>query len=138
MRNLKLAMEYDPPDMTDEERRAQTELIMNLFAKWNLTYKQQAIMLGLSPNTESGIHRYKTGKQYLPQYRDIQDRISYLLAIHKLLRRAYPFNEELAYQWMLTSNEDFQFKSPYDLICEKGYLGLVQVKEYLELHQQTN
>lgn len=127
---------YEPPDMSELERRQQTELIMNLFAKWNLTYKQQAIVLGLSPKTDTGIHRYKTGKQFLPQYRDIQDRISYLLAIHKLLRRAYAFNIELAYQWILAPNEDFNNKCPYDIICAKGYLGLVEIKEYLELNQQ--
>ena len=135
MRFPKSELHYEPPEMSDVERRQQTELIMNLFAKWKLTYKQQAIVLGLSPKTETGIHRYKTGKQYLPQYRDIQDRISYLLAIHKLLRRAYPYNKELAYQWVLTPNEDFNHKCPYALVCENGYLGLVQIKEYLELNQ---
>lgn len=129
------AINYEVPLLTDKERQQQTELIMNLFGKWGLTYKQQAIALGLSPNTETGIHRYKTGKQFLPQYRDIQDRVGHLLAIHKLLRRAYPYNIELAYQWILAQNADFDYKRPFDVIAEKGYLGLVEVREYLELNQ---
>ena len=123
-----------------EQRTHQTQIIMKLFELWDLTDKEKAIALGLSPDTQTSIHKYKTGKQNLPSARDTQDRISHLLAIHKFLRRAYPFNKELAYQWIKTPNTDFNNHAPFNLISIKGYLGLIQVRYYLEMneHQQTD
>lgn len=134
---IKLTNHYTPTTLTVMERKQQTQMIMKLFEHWDLTYKQQAIVLGLSPNTETGIHRYKNGKQYLPLFRDIQDRIRHLLAIHKYLRRAYPVNHELTYQWITTPNIDFNRESPLQIICSEGYMGLVKIRRYLELNQLT-
>ena len=126
---------YEPSLLTNAERKHQTVLVMKLFELWKLTYKQQAIALGLSANTESSIHNYKSGKHPLPQLRDIQDRIRLLLTIHKYLRRAYPYNKELAYLWITTPNLDFDHLSPFDIIFRDGYLGLVKIKNYLEINQ---
>ena len=122
--------------LSKREREYQTALITKLFELWALTYKQQAVMLGLSPNTQTSIHRYKTGTQTLPLYRDIQDRIKNLLAIHQYLRRAYSFDKTLAYQWITTPNADFNFVSPYEFIEKTGYMGLLKVREYLAQTQQ--
>lgn len=127
---------YDSVPLSKTERKQQTALIMKLFERWGITYKQQAIALGLSPNTETSIHNYKTGQHFLPQYRDIQDRISLLLAIHKYLRRVYPENRGLAYRWITTPNKDFDSKTPFEVVRDEGYLGLVKVHQYLAFHQQ--
>lgn len=134
---IKIINHYEPASLTVAERKQQTQMVMKLFEHWKLTYKQQAIVLGLSPNTETSIHRYKNGKQYLPLFRDIQDRVQHLLAIHKYLRRAYPFNNELVYQWISTPNIDYNHQSPLDIICKEGYMGLVKIRQYLELNQLT-
>lgn len=123
---------YVPQTLSIAERWHQTQLVMKLFKLWKLTYKQQAIALGLSPNTESSIHNYKSGKQHLPQFRDIQDRIRLLLLIHKHLRRAYSFNKELAYRWIMTRNRDFKNCTPFEIISRDGFMGLVMINKYLE------
>lgn len=133
-----MAHSYSSPgdlhSLTTMERAHQTQMIMKLFQLWNLTTKQQAIALGLSPNTGTSIDNYKKGK-FLPLYRDIQDRIGHLLAIHKNLRQIYPYNKELAYQWITTPNADFDNQSPFDVIAVEGYMGLVSIRTYLELNQ---
>jgi hypothetical protein len=121
-------------ELSRKERQQQTQLIMKLFELWKLTTKQQAILIGTSPNTETGIYNYKNNKNYLPINRDTQDRIRLLLTIHQHLRKAYPFNKELAYQWMTTRNMDFAHLSPVDVIAEEGIMGLVRIKRYLELN----
>lgn len=126
---------YEHAALSTTERKQQTRMIMQLFDHWNLTYKQQAIALGLSPNTGTSISKYKNGEQYLPLLRDIQDRIGHLLAIHKYLRRAYPFNKELAYRWITTPNADFNHQCPFDVIDREGYMGLVSIRNYLKLSQ---
>lgn len=70
-------IDFIPVSLTEAERQQQTQMIMQLFDYWCLTYRQQAIALGLSPNTETSIHRYKNGKQFLPLFRDIQDRVGH-------------------------------------------------------------
>lgn len=124
----------------ETERKQQTRMIMTLFELWHLTDKEKATALGLSTGTQTSIHKYKTGQQNLPLITDVQDRIGHLLAIHKYLRRAYPFNKELAYQWIKTINTDFNNHKPFDLISQKGFLGLIQVRYYLEMneHQQDS
>jgi len=135
MSQTRVYPDYEQAALTEKERTQQTQMIMRLFEHWNLTYKQQAIALGLSPNTETSIHRYKNGKQCLPQFRDIQDRVRHLLAIHKFLRRAYSNDIVLAYRWISTENADFNNQSPFNIICHDGYMGLVRVRKYLESHQ---
>ena len=125
-----------PQSPTEAERKEQTRMIMKLFELWHLTDKEKAIALGLSTSTQTSIHKYKTGKQNLPLITDIQDRIGHLLAIHKYLRRAYAFDKELAYQWIKTINTDFNNRTPFDLISQKGFLGLIQVRYYLEMNEQ--
>jgi hypothetical protein len=127
---------YAQVSLTALERKQQTEMIMQLFKLWQLTARQQAIALGLSPNTETSIYNYKNGSNSLPLYRDLQDRVVHFLAIHKFLRQAYAFNKELAYRWMTTANADFDFQTPFDVIQREGYLGLVKIRSYLEFHQQ--
>lgn len=122
--------------LTEFERKQQTQMIMQLFKHWQLTAKQQAIALGLSSKTETSIYNYKNGTNSLPLYRDLQDRLGHYLAIHKCLRRAYSFNKELAYRWILTPNADFDFRTPFDVIQKEGYMGLVKIRNYLEFHQQ--
>jgi hypothetical protein len=121
-----------PEPLNKDERKYQTELIMQLFAHWNLSIRQQAIALGLSSGTGTSIHNYKSGKGYLPTSRDIQDRIGHLLAIHKCLRRAYPFNNALVYSWIKTPNSDFNQQTPFDIMEQQGLLGVVEIRNYLE------
>ena len=125
---------YEQNSLSEKERAHQTQMIMKLFQFWHLTNKQQAIVLGLSPNTGTSIDNYKKGG-YLPQYRDIQDRVGHLFAIHKYLRRVYPLNKELAYRWMTTPNADFNNQSPFDVICQEGYMGVVRIRNYLEFNE---
>ena len=123
---------YKEPLLTEEERSSQTKMIMRLFELWNITPMQQAICLGLSIKTRTNINKYKTGKAHLPIYRDIQERIKYLLIIHKQLRRLFPRNEEIVYSWIRLQNRYFDNLSPLDIICRDGLLGLVAVKQYLD------
>lgn len=111
---------------------AVTQMIMQLFEHWELTYEQQTMLLSLSANTHSTIARYKKGAAYLAQDRDTQDRIGHLLAIHKCLRTLFPLNKELAYAWPTTPNRYFEGKTPIEVISKEGFLGLLKVRQYLE------
>lgn len=128
---------YDErPSLSIEERKQETEMIMQLFKHWQLTNAECAILLGLSPNTATSINNYNTGKVALPKYRDIQDRVGHLLAIHRYLKQAYPYNDDLAYRWMKTRNADFQYFTPLQIIDGEGFAGLLRIRQYLESDQE--
>lgn len=127
---------YEQPSLSEKQRKQQTEMIMRLFEHWQLTNRECAILLGLSPKTGTSINKYETGKSSLPKYRDIQDRVNHLLAIHRYLRRAYPYNDELAYRWIKTPNADFQHHSPFEVIANEGFSGLLRIRNYLASNQE--
>ena len=127
-----LATNRDVIALSQKERSVQTKMLMRLFELWKMTYKKQSILLGLSAKTDSTIHRYKTGKTCLPLARDIQDRAKHFFAIHRYLKQIYSINPSLAYRWMNTRNKDFHSLSPYDVIKQQGYSGVVAVRDYLE------
>lgn len=111
---------------------ALTQMVMQLFDHWGLTYKQRAELLGLSTQTNSTIAGYIHGGRNLSLKKDMQDRVGHLLAIHKCLRTLFPFNKELAYSWPKTPNRYFDGKTPLDVMIEERILGLMKVREYLE------
>lgn len=107
----------------------QTQLVMTLFERWQLTQRQQASMLGV---THSTINRYKSGQQAFSSTRDLQDRVGHLLAIHQLLRTLLPDNVDLVYAWPTLKNEYFDNDMPVEVIEQEGFAGLLRVREYLE------
>ena len=136
MRAHKATLSYEQPPLSEKQRQQQTEMIMRLFEHWQLTNRECATLLGLSTNTGTSINNYKTGNSFLPQYRDIQDRVGHILAIHRYLRRAYPYNDELAYLWIKTPNADFQQHSPIEVIDNEGFSGLFRIRNYLASNQE--
>lgn len=118
--------------LSDRERASQTKMITRLFTLWKLTPTQQSICLGLSTNTRTNIHKYQTGKAYLPLYRDIQERIKDFLIIHKQLKQLFPKNPEIAYQWMKLPNRAFDHLTPIDLMNKHGIRGLITIRNYLD------
>lgn len=124
---------HDRNDFLDDLDQAEiTQMIMRLFEHWQLTIKQQAMLLGLSPKTNSTIINYKNGTAVIQLRGDKLDRVRQLLAIHKYLRLAFPKNKALAYQWPTTPNRFFDNKTPVDIMQSEGIIGLHKVREYLE------
>lgn len=118
-------------DLDYEDTESLTQMLMRLFELWQLTNKEQANLLSLSPNTRTTLAGYRSGKTALPNNRDTIDRIKYLLSIHKNLRAIFPNNKELAYAWPKSPNKHFHNKSPIEVIIDDGFLGLVNVHNYL-------
>ena len=123
---------YHPIELTDKERASQTKMIMRLFDLWKISALQQSICLGLSPRSRTSIAKYRSGKAYLPLYRDIQDRIGNLLIIHSSLRKLFPENKEIVYTWINRPNKYFGGLTPLEIICRDNYQGIESVKSYLE------
>lgn len=123
---------YHEVALTNNERAAQTKMIMRLFDHWKISPAQQAICLGLSPRSRTSIASYRNGKAFLPLYRDIQDRIANLLIIHTTLHKLFPENNEIVYTWINRRNKYFMDYTPLEIICRDNYQGIEKVKNYLD------
>jgi hypothetical protein len=118
----------------DEDDAAKvTQMVMRLFEHWELTYEQQASLLSISTKGKGSIARYKNGATAIQMFdRDKKDRIGHLLAIHKYLRILFPKNRELVYKWPKSKNKYFNNKTPIETIIDDGFVGLLEVRHYLE------
>ena len=125
-----LAIKYH--ELDDEKAARLTKMVMQLFEHWQLTYDEQAEILGLSSKTHSTINRYKKGTSSIRFDRDIYDRVRFLLSIHKALRTIFPLNTEMAYAWPKTSNQFFNGRTPIEVVSQEGFLGLASIHTYLE------
>lgn len=121
-------------DLHDGKARAQlARMVTRLFDHWQLSLAEQAGLLGLSMSNRASIARYRAGEP-LADNRDLLDRVSCLLGMHKALRILFPENRDLAYRWMSTANRRLG-KRPVDVILEHGFEGLLAVRRYLEIER---
>ena len=112
---------------TKKERSDQAILVTRLFNKWQLDNKTQLNLLGLSPASRSVLPKYRDGSKGIPQQKDQQDRVAYLLGIHKALRMLYPRNNELLYGWINKRNQYLDGKAPIEIMTDEGLLGIYRV-----------
>jgi hypothetical protein len=120
------------PDLDSEESRQKlTKMIMRLFDHWELTTADQLELLGLSANSRRMLTQYRK-KGVLPNNRDMQDRIGWLLVIHQNLRTLYPENPELCYSWINRRNQHLVNWTPLEVMKNQGLIGIFRVAQLLE------
>jgi hypothetical protein len=120
------------PEDRDARRRL-ARMVTALFDHWNLSTPEQAAALGISPGSRSTLGRYRAGEP-LAEDRDLLDRVSHLLGIHKSLRILFPHDRDLAYAWMTTNNRRFGAR-PIDLVVRHGFEGLLALRRYLDFQR---
>lgn len=111
-----------------EETAALQRAVLNLMARWGVRDEDAATLLGgLSVKT---YRRWRAG-DYGRVGRDLADRMSNLLGIHKALRILF---QEAArgYDWVSRPNEAFGGRSPLDVMLQGGMGDLHRVRAYLD------
>jgi hypothetical protein len=120
---------------TRDARERLARMVTRLFEHWRLSTPEQAAALGLSPDNRSTLSRYRKGEP-LADSRDLLDRTSHLLGIHKSLRILFPHDRDLAYRWMTTPNLRLSAR-PIDIVVERGFEGLLALRRYLDFERGT-
>jgi len=124
-----------PDPESSEARVTLARMVIRLMDLWQLPLNQQAQLLGLSGSgARQTIGRYRTGRPLGPN-RDLLDRVSHLLGIHKSLRTLFPDNPDLAYGWMSRPNLRFGGQSPVEVVQQEGFSGLIAVRRYLDFER---
>ena len=125
------AAEVDLRQRGNRERLAR--LIVSLFERWQLAPADQALLLGLSPDSRATLARYRKGEP-LADSADLLARVGHLLGIHKSLRIIFPHDPDLAYRWVTTPNRRFGDRPPL-AIMKQGYEGILAVRRYLDFER---
>ncbi len=114
--------------ITDAEAAAMARAAVQLFARWRLTDKQAATLLGgLSPRSYA---RWKAG-EVGRLGRDCKARLSNLMGIHKALRIIFT-EKERAYGWIKRPNSAFGGRSALDVMLDGDLTDLMRVRHYID------
>ena len=116
---------------SNDARRKLARMVTRLFELWHLPAADQLELLGLSRTSRAQIAKYRKGGA-LPSSRDMLDRISWLLSIHKSLRLLYPRNENIRYTWVKRRNQILDDQRPLDIMKHQGLIGIARVARYLD------
>lgn len=116
------------PDHGDDETRAMQRAIPVLFARWELTDAEAAILLGgVSTKT---VQRWREGA-FGRVGRDLADRMSNILGIHKALRLVF-VDPARGYNWIRKSNDAFGGASALEIMLRGGLEDILRVRRYLD------
>jgi Protein of unknown function (DUF2384) len=117
-----------------ESRGRLARLLVALFDHWALSAVDQAVLLGLSPQSRSTLARYRRGEP-LADNADLLARGGHLLGIHKALRILFPHDRDLSYRWVSAPNRRFGGAAPLDIMKRHGYEGILAVRRYLDFER---
>ncbi len=117
-----------PSAIPDDEAQAMQRAMIRLFALWDVTDADAAILLGdVSPRT---FQRWKAG-QYGRAGVDLVARMSNLLGIHKALRLLFS-DPARGYRWVRVANAAFAGRSALDVMLGGQITDLMRVRRYLD------
>lgn len=118
----------DIPEDLAAEQAAMQRAVLRLFEAWKITDAEAAVLLGgLSPRS---LHRWRKG-EYGRVSRDLSDRLSTMLGIHKALRLVFS-DPQRAYAWVKKPNADFGGAPALEVMLQGGLGDLVRIRSYLD------
>jgi hypothetical protein len=113
---------------TDAEAKAMQRAVLRLFEHWGISDVDAAVILGgIAPRTVS---RWRAGDLGRAT-RDLADRMSLLLGIHKALRIIFE-EPQRGYQWIKAPNEAFGGQSALDILRRGGMADIARLRSYLD------
>ena len=121
------AQDFVPEQITDAEGGAMLRAVINLFAKWQITDEDAAILLDLPVRT---YRRWKAGQPGRLN-RDLKARLSNLLGIHKALRIIF-VDPNRTYGWIKAANTAFDDRSALDVMLGGELTDLMRVRRYVD------
>lgn len=130
MMNKGACQQSIPPCSPERLGKVALQGFFGITRDWGLSNKQQRKLLG--DMAESTFHKY----QKLPEIKinkDILDRISYIMGIHKALRIIF-HEKSSACAWVKKPNTAVPFggKSAIDFMAEGELVDLFRVRRYLD------
>lgn len=118
-------------DMSEEDRVELTRGILNMLDEWDISAKDQLVLLGLENVSAREVKRLRDSRP-LPDDPNVMQRVEHLISIADALRTTYPFSKRMGKLWMHKPNRKFRQRTPVATMVEDGMVGLVSVRSYLD------
>jgi uncharacterized protein (DUF2384 family) len=118
---------FSAAGITDDEGAAMFRAAVSLFAKWQITDEQAAILVDLPLRT---YRRWKSGEQGRLG-RDGKARLSNIMGIHKALRLIFT-EAGRGYDWICAPNDAFVGRSALDVMLGGELTDIMRVRRYLD------
>ncbi len=118
-------------DMTEEERIQLTQGVLCMLDEWDISGKDQLVLLGLVDAPAREIRQLRENRP-LPDDPDVMQRVEHLICIADALRTTYPFSRRMGKLWMNKPNRKFRQRTPAMTMVEDGIVGLISVRAYLD------
>jgi len=113
---------------SEKELHAMQRAVISLMAKWGVSDVDAAVILGgIAAKT---FRRWKDG-DYGRVNRDLADRMSNLLGIHKALRIIFS-DAANGYEWVRADNKAFDQNSALDVLKRGGMQDIIRIRRYLD------
>ena len=113
---------------SNDSVHAMQRAVIALFSHWGVTDDQAAVLLGgLSVKT---FRRWKK-REYGNVGRDLADRMSMLLGIHKALRVIYS-DTDRGYRWATAPSDVFAGQSALHVMLQGGSEDIRRIRTYLD------
>ena len=110
-----------------------TRAVMGLVDSWDLDVSETQAVLSLPSNVRARtLHKYREGREALPDTADVLRRAQYLLRIADALRTTYPCNPRMSSRWIRMPHRRFGKRTPLSMILSSGETGLVAVLAELD------
>ncbi|UTM58835.1 MbcA/ParS/Xre antitoxin family protein [Photobacterium sp. CCB-ST2H9] len=105
-------------------------VVFNILDKWDCNQNQQMALLGLS--SRSTLNKYRSNPESAKVSKDLLERMSYLLNIHKCLRILFT-SEDSVYRWVQKPNSHpfFAGRSAMDVMSQGRVADLYEVASRL-------
>ncbi|VAW76495.1 hypothetical protein MNBD_GAMMA13-1782 [hydrothermal vent metagenome] len=117
--------------MSEMDRLELTRGILSMLDGWEVSAKDQLLMLGLEGVPAREVKRLRDSRP-LPDDPAIMQRVEHLIAIADALRTTYPFSKRMGKLWMHKANRKFRQRTPVATMVEDGIVGLISVRSYLD------
>ena len=118
----------EPSGYAADEVRAMQRAVGNIFARWGVTDWEAAVILGgISAKT---FRRWREGA-YGRDNRDLADRLSLVLGIHRALRVIFR-EPATGSAWMRQANADLGGLTPVEVLLRGGMGDLERLRRYLD------
>ncbi len=118
--------------ISHEDRVALTRAIMYLLDSWDLSAREQLVVLNLPKGTPTrALRRYRDDTPF-PDDLSVMERLEHLVGIADALRTTYPLNPAMGTRWMRQPLRRFNDRTPLAIIVEDGLRGLVAVRAHLD------
>jgi uncharacterized protein (DUF2384 family) len=111
-----------------DEVQAMQRTVGNIFTRWGVTDAEAAVILGgISAKT---FRRWREGA-FGRVNRDLADRLSYVIGIHRALRIIFREPAQ-GYAWMRRPNGELGGVTPVELLLRGGMGDLARLRRYLD------